>query len=131
MVAIAFCLSTLVLQAHATTEDDQTVVPSQSTLPIPHHQSMQSGAVDPAIVIEQTNTTTHRPLKQWTEFQGQVTRVDHANRTVQIREGTSDSLIEVPVKQNVKIFKDGRQPSPLSDVHKGDRIILRNNEQPS
>ncbi len=68
------------------------------------------------------------PILGWTAFRGKVTHIDLQNKMVQIRENDTDILIEVPVNQNVSIYKQGRHKYALGDIQEGDHITLRNNE---
>jgi len=68
------------------------------------------------------------PLIGWTEFKGKVTHIDRLNRVIQIREGNTDSLIEVPVTENVAIYKQGPQESQIGDLEDGDSVTLRNRQ---
>jgi hypothetical protein len=74
-----------------------------------------------------TSAPAAAPIMNWTEFQGKVMRVDLQNQRVQIREGSTQTLIDVPVSRDVKIYKHGGYEYSLDDIKEGDKVRIRNN----
>jgi len=63
------------------------------------------------------------PSENWTSLKGTVQAVDHASKTVQLKDEATGNIVQVPVDQQVSIQKDGKGVG-LSQLQTGDSIIL-------
>jgi hypothetical protein len=75
--------------------------------------------------IATAQAVVQQPIR-WTELSGRVTNVNLQTQTLQISELATEKIIEIPVTENIKIYKKGRHEISMGDLERGDKITVRN-----